>query len=655
MDKTNATSASANTSFHKNIHAAGMLIAIGIVFGDIGTSPLYTYTAIFKPGEIINIAKALGVLSCVIWTLTMQTTIKYVLITLQADNKGEGGIFSLFALIKRFYGRWLIVVAIIGGSFLVADGIITPPISVASAIEGLKAVRPELDTVPIVLMIIVLLFVIQQFGTGQIGKIFGPIMVVWFLFIGIMGVMALSHDVTVLRAVNPTYAIDLLVRYPKGFWLLGGVFLCTTGAEAMYSDMGHVGRNNIRVSWAFIKVMLILSYAGQTAWLIQAGKANDLSPFYNIVPKIIYIPSIILATLATIIASQALISGCFTLANEAIHLGFWPRHKIIFPSNIRGQLYIPFFNWALMIACLAMVLYFRESTKMEAAFGLSVTLTMLSTTVLIALWLRAQHRNMFLIAGITTVFLTIEISFLMANLQKVAQGGWIMLIIGAFITTIMLVWRSGRLQQKKLITLSPLAGNALERLAAVSHHKEISNYATNLIYLTGSNNGRMVEDKILQSIFSNPIKKADVYWFFHVEVDDEPYTLDYKVETLATNDIYHISLNLGFRVQPRVDLFFRHIAQELIGSGELTLERNAMTQFARTDIGDYKFVIIGSYLSFDNDLPFWKSLLIKSYYNLKSIGVKEDVNYGLDASNIVFERYPLVFNVGQTVLLKRKG
>ena len=630
-----------------------MLIAIGIVFGDIGTSPLYTYNALFKPGEVVNAAKALGVLSCVSWTLSLQTTIKYILITLQADNKGEGGIFSLFALIKRYYGRWLMVVAIIGGSFLVADGIITPPISVASAVEGLKAIKPDLDTVPIVIAIIILLFVIQQFGAQRIGKFFGPVMVVWFGFIGVIGAMALSHDFTVLRALNPMYAIDLLISYPKGFWLLGGVFLCTTGAEAMYSDMGHVGRNNIRASWIFIKVALILCYAGQTAWLLSAGTANNLSSFYNIVPKAIYIPAVILATLATIIASQALISGCFTLANEAIHLGFWPRHQIIFPSKVRGQLYIPFFNWALMVACIGMVLYFRDSGKMEAAFGLSVTLTMITTTVLIALWLRSRRRNILMVAGITTVFLTVEISFLIANLQKVAEGGWIMLIVGAFLTTIMLVWRNGRLQQKKLITFSPLAGKNLDRLAALSHHKEIANYATNLIYLTSSANQLQVENKILQSIFSNPIKKADVYWFFHVEIADEPYTLQYTVNTLSPNDVYHINVRMGFRVQPRVDLFFRNIANELIQTGELQLERSAIMEFAPADIGDYKFIVIGSYLSFDNDLPFWKSLLIKSYYNLKGIGVREDVNYGLDASNVVFEKYPLVYNTGQIVPLKR--
>lgn len=456
-----------------------------------------------------------------------------------------------------------------------------------------------------------------------------------------------------LKAVNPVYAFDLLVHYPKGFWLLGGVFLCTTGAEALYSDMGHVGRNNIRISWAYIKIALILCYAGQTAWLMTNGKANEVSPFYNIVPQAIFFPAIVLATMATIIASQALISGCFTLANEAIRLGFWPRHRIIFPGTVRGQLYIPFFNWALMFSCIAMVLYFKESKKMEAAFGLSVTLTMLTTTGLIALWLRATRRPMLLIILITITFLTIEFSFLIANLQKVKEGGWIMLVIGAIITGVMLIWRSGRLQQNLLLNFQKLQPEYLKRLTTLSHHPEINSYATHLIYLTASKDPNEVEYKTLLSIFSNPIKKADVYWFYHVEIADEPYTLQYQVTRLAPNDVYHVKLRLGFRVYPRVDLFFRVITAELIATGDLELEHTYIIEFATNNIGDYRFVITNSYLSFDNELPFWKSLLIKSYYNLKGIGVSDDVNYGIDQSNVVIEKYPLVFKDRQPLKLER--
>ncbi len=559
-------------TFHSRIKLAGMLIAVGIVFGDIGTSPLYTLNAIFKPGEVINPAKALGVLSCIIWTLTLQTTLKYIFITLQADNKGEGGIFSLYALVRRYFGKWLVVLAVIGGSFLVADGVITPPISVSSAIEGMQAIYPKLNTVPIVIGIIILLFAVQQFGTNQIGKIFGPVMVVWFTFIGVIGTMALMHDPSVIRALNPVYAYDLLAHYPRGFWLLGGVFLCTTGAEALYSDMGHVGRNNIRASWGYVKVTLILSYAGQTAWLLHAGTANDNSPFYNIIPQAIYIPSVMLATLATIIASQALISGCFTLANEAIRLGLWPKHRVIFPSNIKGQIYIPFFNWTLMCACILTVLYFRKSSAMEAAFGLSVTLTMLVTTALMAMYLTARRVHITIVVAITVVFLAVEISFLVANLQKVAEGGWIMLVVGAVLTTIMLTWRKGRETQQAFVKYTAIGSEQIAHLKSLSHNEGIPRYATNLVYLTASAKEGVVEEKVLNSIFRTPTKKADVYWFLNVHVTDEPYTMQYEVRTLAPNDVYDVVLHLGFRVEPKVDLYFRKILLSMVKSGELRLD-----------------------------------------------------------------------------------
>ncbi len=641
------------TAFHRQIKPAGILVAMGIVFGDIGTSPLYTLNAIFKAGEAVSEMKALGVLSCVIWTLTLQTTFKYIFITLRADNNGEGGIFSLFALVRRYFGKWLVVLAIIGGSFLVADGVITPPISVSSAIEGLLPIFPNLNTVPIVIAILIVLFSIQQLGTGQIGKVFGPVMMLWFGFIGVMGVMALHHNWAVLRAVNPVYAVDLLAHYPHGFWLLGGVFLCTTGAEALYSDMGHVGRANIRISWAFVKIALIFSYAGQTAWLLQAGKANEVSPFYNIIPQAIYLPAVGLAALATIIASQALISGCFTLANEAMRLGFWPRHRVVFPSNIKGQIYIPFFNWTLLVACILTVLYFRESSAMEAAFGLSVTLTMLVTTALMALYLIAKRTPILVIVLVTGVFTTVEVSFFIANMQKVAEGGWIMLVVGAVLTTIMLTWRRGKVEQQRLVKFVRIQDELLQRLHSLSHNEQIQRYATNLIYLTSSSDSGVVEEKVLNSIFQTPAKRADVYWFLNVHVTDEPYTMKYEVRTLAPNDVYDVVLHLGFRVEPKVDLFFRKIAKDLLASQELVFEATPEQQYANRDIGNYKFIITNSFLSYDNNLPFWRALLIKSYYNLKSVGVREAVNYEIDSSNAVYEKYPLVYGTADAVKLER--
>jgi KUP system potassium uptake protein len=639
--------------FHRQVKLAGVLVAIGIVFGDIGTSPLYTYNAIFHEGEIIAPEKALGVLSCVFWTLTLQTTLKYILITLQADNNGEGGIFSLYALIRKYFGKWIIVLAVVGGSFMVADGIITPPISVASAIEGLQGVYPNINTVPIVIGIIILLFAIQQFGTQQIGKLFGPVMVVWFTFIGVIGALSLSHDITVLRALNPYYAYNLLVNYPRGFWLLGGIFLCTTGAEALYSDMGHCGRNNIRLGWLYIKITLVLSYAGQTAWLLHAGKANNLSPFFNTVPRAIYLPSVILASFATVIASQALISGCFTLAYEAIRLGLWPRHKVIFPSTIKGQLYLPFFNWTLMIACLGAVVYFRESRNMEAAFGLSVTITMLITTFLITCYMVIRRRPLVLTFLVAAVFLSVETSFLVANIQKLKEGGWIMLVVGGVLTSIMLIWHRGKATQQGLVKVTSLDRDTVAQLVDLSHNDGIANYSSNLIYLTALDRPGQVEKKVLNSILNSPAKKADVYWFFHVHITDAPFTTEYEVHTISPNDAYHVIVHLGFRVEVRLDLFFRKIVEELLESKELTFENYAGREYSADQIGDYKFVITNSFLSYDNKLPFWKNIFTRAYYGLKAVGVKEDVNYGLDRSNVIFEKYPLVYSQVENVTLSR--
>lgn len=628
--------------FHKRITAAGILIAAGIVFGDIGTSPLYTLNAIFH-GRVVTEDVALGALSAIFWTLFFQTTLKYVIIILQADNKGEGGILSLYALIRRFWGRWLLIPAMAGGAFLLADGIITPPISVASAIEGLQKINPHIDTVPIVIVILVILFTFQQFGTDKIGKVFGPVMMVWFTFIGALGVMALSHEPRVLKALNPYYAYVMLKEVPGGFWLLGSIFLCTTGAEALYSDMGHCGRNNIRIAWIYVKIMLILSYAGQTAWLLQhTGKQLDgISPFYHIVPEVIYIPSVIIATLATIIASQALISGSFTLVNEAIRLNMWPRHRVVFPGDIKGQIYIPFVNWLLLAGCIGMVLHFRESTKMEAAYGLSVTLTMLMSTVLINFYLYARRVKMIWVVLVIGLFLLIELSFLTANFQKIKEGGWITLIIGAILFAIMYVWRKGRNIVngfKRLVSIEEY----IPKLKRLSLDENITKYATNLVYLTSSGTSRKVEKTAIDSILSKSPKRADIYWFVHVNVLDEPYAMNYHVDTIVKDDVYFIEFNLGFRIEPRIDYYFRQVANELVKSGEVDVSGRYEQHYQDSKIGDYRFLVMESFLSYENDMPFWKNIMMKSYFNLKFLGVKESINFGLDPSNVTIEKYPVV-------------
>jgi len=636
-------SSESSQNFHKQITLAGSLIAIGIVFGDIGTSPLYTLNAVFN-GRTITEGIALGSLSCIFWTLFFQSTLKYVLITLQADNNGEGGIFSLYALIRKYFGKWLIFCAMAGGAFLIADGIITPPISVASAVEGVRDILPNLNTVPIIIIILIGLFLFQQFGTDKIGKVFGPAMLIWFSFIGIIGALALSQNLSALKALNPYYGYQMLEHEPGGFWLLGSIFLCTTGAEALYSDMGHCGRNNIRVSWIFVKTTLILSYAGQTAWLLGhvGQKIGSISPFYHTIPQIIYIPSLALATLATIIASQALISGCFTLINEAIRLEIWPKHLVIFPGKIKGQLYIPAINWFLMFGCIAMVLYFKESTKMEAAFGLSVTLTMLMSTILINFYLRAKRVPFIWTSIITLLFLTIETSFLVANLQKIAEGGWITLLIGSGLFTIMYIWWKGKNIKRSLIPFTKLEKH-LPMLMQLSIDENIPKYATNLIYMTSSNSIKLIEKTAIHSILkSGTPKRAEVYWFVHVNVLDEPYAMNYSVQTLAKNDAYFIKFNFGFRMEPRIDFHFRQVVQELIKTKEVEFIQCSQQHYMQNNIGDYKFAVIDSFLSFDNDMPFWKNFVMRSYYNLRNLSVSEHINYGLDKSNLITEKFPLI-------------
>ena len=631
-------------AFHKRVTSAGILIAIGIVYGDIGTSPLYTLNAVFHDRKITE-QVALGSLSAIFWTLTFQTTLKYVIITLQADNKGEGGILSLYALIRRLSPKWLLFPAMAGAAFLMADGIITPPISVASAVEGLQAIYPHMKTEGLVIIILIVLFLFQQFGTDRIGKVFGPVMVIWFTFIGILGILALRHAPDVLKALNPWYAYIMLRQTPGGFWLLGSIFLCTTGAEALYSDMGHCGRNNIRVSWIYVKIMLILSYAGQTAWLLQhqGESVGIISPFYHIVPQAIYIPALVIATLATIIASQALISGCFTLLNEAIRLNIWPRHRVLFPSNIKGQLYIPFANWMLMTGCICVVLYFRVSTNMEAAYGLSITLTMLMSTVLINFYLRAKRLPLIAIIAITGLFLFIELSFLTANFRKIKDGGWLTLLIGAGLFLVMYIWRKGRSTKRSLVGKVKLDGYS-DVLKKLSMDEHIPKYATNLVYLTASDSPGQIEKTAIDSILSKSPKRADIYWFLHVNVLDEPYALSYKVDCIAPNDIYFITFNFGFRIEPRLDYYFGQVVHDLVDAGEVDVSERWEQHYQKSRIGDFRFLIMESFLSYENNVPFWKRFLMRGYFNLKYISVKEVVNFGLDKSNVTVEQYPIVLS-----------
>ena len=635
-----------SNNHHANIDRAtlgGLLITTGIVYGDIGTSPLYTFPATIRENTIDNLL-ALGAFSCIFWTLTFQTTLKYVIITLNADNKGEGGIFSLYTLIRRYTKGWMLFPAIMGGSFLLADGIITPPISVASAIEGLKVYEPELNTVPYVIGILLALFFAQQFGTQLLGRFFGPVMLVWFTFIGVIGAMSLAGNPEVLWALNPIYVYRFLAEYPGGFWLLGGIFLCTTGAEALYSDMGHVGRGNIRVSWIYVKITLVLSYAGQTAWLTNHAGEHlnpNRSPFFSIIPDSILPFGILIATLATIIASQALITGSFTLVGEAMRLNFWYRQKITYPTDFKGQLYIPQVNWLLAAGCIGIVLYFRESKYMEAAFGLAVTLTMLMSTVLIAAYLYTKRVPLIVVILLTAIFLTIETAFLVANLIKFEEGGWISILIGFILFSTMYLWQRSRKYRNSFTHFEPLAP-FVETLRELSNDQSLPKFAQNLVYLTASDSPKQIESNIIYSILQSTPKRADVYWFVHVETDDEPFTTSYKVTALAKEDAYYVNFKLGFRIEPRINYFLEIVLDELQQNKEVDLTSRHPVLNKHNVPGDIRFVLIRSFLSYENDLNFTTNFVLRAYYFLRRLSIREQESFGLDASNIVIEHAPLV-------------
>ncbi|MBS1636086.1 MAG: KUP/HAK/KT family potassium transporter [Bacteroidetes bacterium] len=645
-------------SSHHNGHLnkvtlGGLLVTLGIIYGDIGTSPLYVMKAIVGDAPIDS-TNVLGGISAIFWTLTLQTTIKYVILTLRADNKGEGGIFSLYTLVRRTKFKWLLVPAIIGGSALLADGIITPPISVSAAVEGLKVFNAELNTVPIVIAIIFALFVMQQFGTKFLGKFFGPIMLIWFLMLGILGVANLFGNLCVLKALNPYYAINLVLNHKEGIFILGAVFLCTTGAEALYSDLGHCGKQNIRVSWIFVKAMLVLNYFGQGAWLIahEGQKLDGGNPFYSIMPTSFVIVGVIIATSAAIIASQALISGSFTLINEAMRLNLWPKVRVKYPTDLKGQLYIPSLNWFLLAGCIGVVLYFRESSNMEAAYGLAIVLCMLMTTTLLNFYMHMKRYNKLFIYITITVYLIIELSFMIANLSKFTHGGWITLLIASGLMAIMTIWFLAKRIRNRYVDVVNLADHQ-QKLVDLSHDESIPKYATHLIYMTSANNPNEIEQKVLYSILQKRPKRADIYWFVHVDVMDEPYRMDYKVKHIVPDDIIRVDFRLGFRVAPRVNLMFRKVVEDLVKNGEVDITSRYESLNKNNIIGDFKFVVIEKFLSFDNELPFFQKVILNSYEVLKHLSLSEARAFGLDSSSVKVEQFPMIISPAKDLNLHR--
>jgi KUP system potassium uptake protein len=644
--------------------AAGILIAFGIIYGDIGTSPLYVFNEILK-NKIVSKELIFGGLSLIIWTLTLQTTLKYVMLTLNAHNKGEGGIFSLFALVRR-QKKWLVIPAMIGGAALLADGMITPPISVSSAIEGLRQIETfktiqEQTIVVIVIAIIALLFFIQQFGTESIGKFFGPIMVVWFGMLMVLGFMHLGDDIEIFKSFNPYYGIKLLVMYPKGFWILGAIFLCTTGAEALYSDLGHCGKANIRYSWIFVKAALIINYLGQGAWLLShklnVGITEEMigtgfNPFYSIMPEWFKVIGVCVATIAAIIASQALISGSFTLISESMRLNLWPKLKINYPSEEKGQLYIPSINTLLFVGCVSIVLYFRNSSSMAAAYGLAITLCMISTSILFANFLISRRVKPWIIWSYLFVYITIETSFLIANLEKFPQGGYVTLIVGGILFAIMFVSYKSRKIKNRYVEFASLK-QFMPMLQDLSNDTSIPKYATHLVYLTSANNPNEIERKIMYSILNKKPKRADLYWFIHVDVVDEPYKMDYVVNTIIPNEIIRIEFRLGFRVEQRINLMFRKVVDDMVKNKEVNITSRYDSLQRNKIAGDWQFVVMEKFLSHENDLPLYERIIMNIYFLLKKNSLSEERGFGLDPSYVTVEKYPLVVSPVQEFELRR--
>ena len=642
------------------VTAASLLVALGIIYGDIGTSPLYALRAVIGH-RMINMDLVYGGVSCIFWTLVFQTTIKYIWLTLRADNQGEGGIFSLYALVGK-YNKKLVLVAILGATTLLADGIITPPISVASAIEGLNLVQgleniivPGNDlTIGIVIAILSVLFFIQRFGTEVIGKFFGPMMAVWFSMLLVFGVHQIVIHPDVLKSLNPYYAYNLLANYPNGFWLLGAVFLCTTGAEALYSDLGHCGIRNIRITWIFVKISLVTCYLGQAAWLMHLGQPflNGRNPFFEIIPHWFLLPSILIATAATIIASQALISGSYTLISEAMNLNFWPRITVRQPTESKGQIYIPSVNTILWFGCILMILYFKESSHMEAAYGFSISITMLMTTVLLSYFLiyKLQWKKIYIVS-ILMIFSTIEIAFFIANVAKIKER-WMFLFFELFIFLVMYIWFKARRISNSFTKFVEI-GQFSSKLKELSDDTSIPKFSTHLTYLTKANKRHEIEEKIFNSIFAKKPKRADVYWFVHINRTEHPYTLDYSVSELIEDKLIKIDINVGFRVQPRTELYFKKIVQELIANKELNLHTRTDAACKYNDEPDFKFVVIEKFLSVENEFGLREGMLLKGYVYLKHMGLRDIQAFGLDKNDVEVEHIPLIYHPVNNIELQR--
>ena len=501
------------TAPKRKINMGMFLVALGIVYGDIGTSPMYVMKSIVEGnGGIAHVGQdfIVGSLSLVIWTITLLTTVKHVLIALRADNHGEGGIFALYSLI-RHCGKWLIIPTMIGGCTMLADGVLTPAVTVTTAVEGLRSIsvvnrllgKGQIAVVLITLAIISILFLIQRSGTSSIGKMFGPVMMVWFMFLGVTGIWLTIGDLSILRAFNPVYAVRVLFspENKAGFLILGSVFLCTTGAEALYTDMGHV---------------------------------EALRPV-----------AILLSALAAIIASQDLISGSDTLVHEAASLDLMPHLNVRYPSDTKGQIYIPFVNNILWIFCVVIILYFRTGSRMENAYGLAITISMLMMTILLCVYIGVLYKHRIAAFVFAVVFFALEGVFFISSLGKFMVGGYVALVISAGILFIMVCWYRGtQIEQEQNIHLR--MRDHLDAINDLQDDESIPLCSNNVVYLAKGDDFERIDRDILYSILDKDPKRADAYWFISVNTTNDPYQRNYEVETFGTDYIFRVNLYLGF-------------------------------------------------------------------------------------------------------------
>ncbi len=642
---------------HK-LSAAGVLVSLGIIYGDIGTSPIYTLRFIVGDRAVTE-GLILGGLSLVFWTLTIITSIKYIYLALGADNKGEGGIFALYALVRRYKASWVIFPAMIGCCTLIADGFITPAISVTSAVEGFKTLLPNITTqtiITIVIIILVVLFMFQQFGSSVVGKTFGPVMMVWFIFIGSVGAYHLSDNFGILRAINPMYGVDLLTKYPGGFWILGAIFLCTTGAEAMYSDLGHCGKSNIRLGWGFVKVSLLLSYFGQGAWLLTnfEGKTlGDTIPFFSIIPSWLLIFGVIIATMATVIASQALISGTFTLVNEAMKLKLWPATRVRYPTQVKGQIYIPAINWILMFGCILVVLYFKEADAMQSAYGLAITFDMLMTTSLLVYYFSTAKKSTIRTLILAIVFFSVEGAFLISNLSKFTHGGWFSFTIAfAFFIMMFVLLRARELRDRhtEFVDLKHYVPLIQDLQADTTIPKE----ATNLVYMAVADSKRYIDSNIIYSIFKKKPKRADVYWFIHVDTVDSPFTSKYSVDTIIPKKCFFVRIKLGFKADHRVNLLFNKILHEMADNAEIDLVSHYDSLRKHSMPADFKYIILHSLASVDSEISNLDNLIIQGYSFIKGHSLPTEEQYGLELANVAVENVPIMVGPSAKIRVKRE-